>query len=197
MRGGALGRVMTRRDGAENFDTVGRRRTLAAADGGGAGEAGRWATAAALMPAEALSPAIAFMLHVERVNLAEENCRITRPRERLTAWLTGAGAPDAKPRRETIEAAGVALKEAGFGPAPMQAPVKRLDIALVLSVDPTEPKWRTLLAKRRRSGEIRRVRAQPAMLAPECVERGIASVWLADRSHVARPEVADAARTAP
>lgn len=163
--------------------------------GGGAGEAGRLATAAALMPAGAFNPAIAFILHVERVKLAEEHGRITRRRGRLTAWLTGAGAPDAKPRRETIEAAGVARKEAGVGPAAMQAPLNWLGIALLFSVDPTEPKCRTLLAKLPRRGEIRRVRAQPAMLEPECVEREIASVWLADRSHVARPEVADAART--
>lgn len=201
--GSALGRVITRLEGAETFETVETLRKLAKARRAGAdGAAGRLAAAvAALTPAEAFNQAMAFTLYFELVNLAEENFRITLLRQRRTARLTGAGGPDAKPLRETIEAAVVELKQEGVGPAAMQALVNRLGIELVFTAHPTESKRRTLLTKLRRLGEILRVRAQPAlaaepaMLEPECVEREIASLWLTDRSRVARPEVVDEART--
>jgi phosphoenolpyruvate carboxylase len=83
----------------------------------------------------------------------------------------------------------------------MQALVDRLRIELVFTAHPTESKRRTLLAKLRRLGGLLRERAHPewvsdaALLSPESIEREIASLWLTDRSRVARPEVADEART--
>ena len=93
------------------------------------------------------------------------------------------------------------LKQRGVGAAAMQALVDRLSIELVFTAHPTEAKRRTLLTKLQRLGEILRERAEPALagdtavLDPDCVEREIASLWLTDRSRVARPEVTDEART--
>ena len=152
-----------------------------------------------MTPTAAFNQAMAFTLYFELVNLAEENFRIMLLRQRRAARITGAG--ETKPMRETIEAAVVELKEQGTDAAAMQALVDRLGIELVFTAHPTESKRRTLLTKLRRLGEILRARAQPAttadptVLEPECVEREIASLWLTDRSRVARPEVADEART--
>ena len=201
--GSALGRVITRLEGRETFDTVEALRRLAKARraGDAAAAAQLGAAVAALTPEAAINQAMAFTLYFELVNLAEENFRIMILRQRRSARLTGAAAADAKPMRETIEAAVVELKEAGVDAPTMQALVNRLGIEMVFTAHPTEAKRRALLTKLRRLGEILRDRAQPSftanpeVLEPECVEREIASLWLTDRSRVARPEVADEART--
>jgi phosphoenolpyruvate carboxylase len=206
--GSALGRVITRLEGPGTFDTVETLRKLAKArrsgDDGAAERLGE--TVAALSATEAFNQAMAFTLYFELVNLAEENFRIMLLRERRNARWTkpgegSGGAAEAPPMRETIEAAVVELKRDGVDAAAMQALVDRLGIELVFTAHPTESKRRTLLTKLRRLGEILRARALPAaavdsaVLEPECVEREIASLWLTDRSRVARPEVADEART--
>ncbi len=199
--GTALGRVITRLEGPATFEMVETLRKLAKARRGNDRTA---ATAlsekiAALPAAEAFNQAMAFTLYFELVNLAEENFRILLLRRRRAAWQLGV--EGAKPMRESIEAAVLELKQDGVTPAAMQALVDRLNIELVFTAHPTESKRRTLLTKLRRLGEILRQRAQPetltepALLEPECVEREIASLWLTDRSRVARPEVADEART--
>jgi phosphoenolpyruvate carboxylase len=206
--GSALGRVITRLEGPGTFDTVETLRKLAKArrsgDDGAAERLGE--TVAALSATDAFNQAMAFTLYFELVNLAEENFRIMLLRERRNARWTkpgegSGGAAEAPPMRETIEAAVVELKRDGVDAAAMQALVDRLGIELVFTAHPTESKRRTLLTKLRRLGEILRARALPAaavdsaVLEPECVEREIASLWLTDRSRVARPEVADEART--
>jgi phosphoenolpyruvate carboxylase len=200
--GAALGRVVTRLEGKETFDTVERLRRLAKARRADdiAAENQLGDAVAGLSAEAALSQAMAFTLYFELVNLAEENFRILLLRgRRAERFLAGAG--DVAPMRETIEAAVVELKARGLGAAEMQALVDRLDIQLVFTAHPTESKRRTLLAKLRRLGEILRERSEPSLvrdpllLDPECVEREIVSLWLTDRSRVARPEVADEART--
>jgi phosphoenolpyruvate carboxylase len=201
--GSALGRVITRLEGPETFNTVEGLRKLAKARRAGTTEAGAElaAVVAALTPAEALNQAMAFTLYFELVNLAEENFRIMLLRERRAARHARTGGTIGKPMRETIEAAVVELKNDGVTASAMQELVNRLHIELVFTAHPTESKRRTLLTKLRRLGEILRARAQPTLTAdpevlePECVEREIASLWLTDRSRVARPEVADEART--
>ncbi len=200
--GTALGRVITRLEGPETFDTVEKLRKLAKARRSGDNAAAKQLAEviAGLTPTDAFNQAMAFTLYFELVNLAEENFRIMLLRERRVARLLGRDA-GAKPMRETIEAAVLALKKDGVGEGEMQSLVNRLSIELVFTAHPTESKRRTLLTKLRRLGEILRARAQPAfaadpdVLEPECVEREIASLWLTDRSRVARPEVADEART--
>ncbi len=197
--GSALGRVITRIEGRETFETVEALRQLAKArrTGDRAAEKKLGAAIAELSPAEAFNQAMAFTLYFELVNLAEENFRIMLLRRRRAERLQSGGAP----RRESIEAAVVALKAEGVDTPTMQALVDRLGIELVFTAHPTESKRRTLLTKLRRLGELLRDRTHPelardpAVFDPECVEREIASLWLTDRSRVSRPEVADEART--
>ncbi|MDB6127629.1 MAG: phosphoenolpyruvate carboxylase [Verrucomicrobia bacterium] len=198
--GKALGRVISRIEGQETFETVESLRRLAKARRAGDEDAERQLALAVsrLTPADALNQAMAFTLYFELVNLAEENFRVELLRRRRARIFSE---PDAEPVRESIEAAVQELKHRGVGVPAMQALVDRLAIELVFTAHPTESKRRTLLTKLQRLAEILRVRAQPeltadsALLEPDCVEREIASLWLTDRSRVARPEVADEART--
>jgi len=195
----ALGRVISRLEGPKTFQTVERLRHQAKARRAGRRSAGRAlaAAVAALTPEEAYNQAMAFTLYFELVNLAEENFRITRLRQRRAARLRGEdrGAP----MRESIEAAVLELQRRGVTPIAMQALVDRLDIELVFTAHPTESKRRTLLTKLKRLGEILRQEAWPEAAAADAgspeVEREIASLWLTDRSRTARPEVTDEART--
>jgi phosphoenolpyruvate carboxylase len=199
--GQALGRVIARIEGLETFETVEALRRLAKARRAGDPASARRLAAkvAALNPAEAFNQAMAFTLYFELVNLAEENFRVMLLRRRRADRFRGA--VGGGPIRESIEAAILELKRRGVDSAAMQALISRLNIELVFTAHPTESKRRTLLAKLQRLGEILRERAQPelvgdtALLAADCVDREIASLWLTDRSRVARPEVTDEART--
>ncbi len=197
--GSALGRVITRLEGRVTFETVEAIRQLAKSRRAGdrAAEKKLGSAVAALSATDAFNQAMAFTLYFELVNLAEENFRIMLLRRRRAERLQAGGPP----RRESIEAAVVALKAEGVDAAGMQALVDRLGIELVFTAHPTESKRRTLLTKLRRLGELLRARTHPelardpAVFDPECIEREIASLWLTDRSRVARPEVTDEART--
>lgn len=198
--GRSLGKVITQLEGQATFERVEQLRKLAKASRTGtAGAASELAAAVGkLTAAEAFNQAMAFTLYFELVNLAEENFRIRLLRRRRAAQLSAAEA--IPPIRESIEAAVEELKRRGVDSAAMQALVDRLAIELVFTAHPTESKRRTLLTKLRRLGEVLRHRAEPgvgdpAWLEPAWVEREIASLWLTDRSRVARPEVTDEART--
>ena len=201
--GGALGRVITRLEGAETLATVERLRTLAKASRAGTASAAPALseTIAGLSPTEAFNQAMAFTLYFELVNLAEENFRILLLRRRRAARLTAEPkSPDSRPIRESIEAAVFELKQRGVDTATMQGLVDRIFIDLVFTAHPTEAKRRTLLGKLQSLAEILRQRAHPevnglAFADPACIEREIASLWLTDRNRTARPEVADEART--
>ncbi|MDF3059032.1 MAG: phosphoenolpyruvate carboxylase [Rariglobus sp.] len=201
--GAALGRVITRLEGPETLVTVERLRTLAKASraGDSAAAPALGKAIAALTPTEAFNQAMAFTLYFELVNLAEENFRILLLRRRRAArFAADAKSPDARPIRESIEAAVVELKQRGVDSEAMQALVDRMNIELVFTAHPTESKRRTLLAKHQRLAEMLRLRHQPVpsdltLSDPACIEREIASLWLTDRSRVARPEVADEAKT--
>lgn len=198
--GAALGRVISRLEGPEAFQTVEALRKLAKQRRAGDPGAGRTlaAAVAALAPGAAFNQAMAFTLYFELVNLAEENFRILLLRRRRAARLRR---DEGEPMRESIEAAVAALKAAGVGGAEMQRLVDHLDIELVFTAHPTESKRRTMLTKLKRLGEILRQRAQPesspdmAVFDADAVEREIVSLWLTDRSRTERPAVADEART--
>src|ERR1017187_4640569 len=199
--GAALGRVITRIEGRETFDTVEALRKLAKARRANDADAERLLAKAVaeLDPPAAFNQAMAFTLYFELVNLAEENFRIRLLRRRRVARALGKD--EGRPIRESIEAAVMELKEAGMGAEEMQRLVDRLRIELVFTAHPTETKRRTLLAKLRRLAGILRARALPesspdcAVLDAETVEREIASLWLTDRSRTARPGGKDEART--
>jgi len=199
--GAALGRVITRIEGRETFDTVEALRKLAKARRAGDAGAERLLgqAVAALDPLAAFNQAMAFTLYFELVNLAEENFRIILLRRRRVARALGTD--DGRPIRESIEAAVMELKAAGVEAPEMQRLVDRLGIELVFTAHPTETKRRTLLAKLQRLAGMLRARAQPestpdcSVLEEEAIEREIASLWLTDRSRTVKPQVRDEART--
>lgn len=201
--GTALGQVITKLAGQSTYETVERLRTRAKArrsgDAAAAVQLGQ--DVAKLSAPQAFDQAMAFTLYFELVNLAEENFRIFLLRQRRAARLSAPSrSPESRPIRESIEAAVVELKSRGVSSAEMQTLVDRLAIELVFTAHPTESKRRTLLTKLQRLAEILRKRASPEISGiefsdPACVEREIASLWLTDRSRVARPEVTDEART--
>lgn len=199
--GTALGRVITRVEGAEAFDTVETLRRLAKERrlGDAAAEGALRKAVAALGPREAYNQAMAFTLYFELVNLAEENFRIILLRRRRVARALGLD--NGRPIRESIESAVAELKAAGVTAQQMQELVDKLSIELVLTAHPTETKRRTLLTKLSRLAAILRTRAQPEstpdtrILGQEVVDREVASLWLTDRSRTAKPGVKDEART--
>jgi phosphoenolpyruvate carboxylase len=201
--GSALGRVISKLEGPDALETVETLRTLAkTARAGDTAAAEKLAAAVAkLTPAQAFTQAMAFTLYFELVNLAEENFRVLLLRKRRAArLLADPKSEDARPIRESIEAAVLELKNRGVDTAAMQSLVDSLAIELVFTAHPTESKRRTLLTKLRRLADILRHRAQPEQSNPDfndpqCVEREIVSLWLTDRSRTARPEVTDEART--
>ncbi|HRE83337.1 MAG TPA: phosphoenolpyruvate carboxylase [Opitutaceae bacterium] len=202
--GAALGRVIAHVEGQGTLDTVERLRTLAKSSRNGDVSAGAELAkvVARLDPVEALNQAMAFTLYFELVNLAEENFRIRLLRRRRGARLSASRrSEDHRPIRESIEAAVVELKKRGVTPSAMQSLLDRVSIELVFTAHPTESKRRTLLTKLQRLAAILRARSSPENLAelsvedPGLVDREIASLWLTDRSRVARPEVTDEART--
>ena len=190
--GAALGRVITRLEGRETYETVELlRRSAKARRAGDASAAERLGvTVAGLAPEAAFNQAMAFTLYFELVNLAEENFRVQLLRARRRGWLAGEGVP---PPRESIEAAVAELRARGCDAAAMQALLDRMAIELVFTAHPTEAKRRTLLEKLRRLGQG--LREGAASTDPDRVEREIASLWLTDRSRASRPEVTDEART--
>jgi len=202
--GAALGRVIAQVEGPAAFETVELLRTQAkAARQGNLGAGTELAKAVSrLTPTEAFNQAMAFTLYFELVNLAEENFRIRLLRQRRLARLTAKPrSKDRRPIRESIEAAVVALKQQGVSGDEMQTLVDRVSIELVFTAHPTESKRRTLLTKLQRLRAVLRARSSPesatelAAADPALVDREIASLWLTDRSRVARPEVTDEART--
>jgi phosphoenolpyruvate carboxylase len=201
--GSVLGQVITKLEGQETFEEVEKLRTLAKASrvGDTAAAEKLERAVAKLTPAEAFNQAMAFTLYFELVNLAEENFRILLLRRRRAARQAASPkSQDAKPIRESIEAAVAELKGRGVTAPEMQHLVDQLSIELVFTAHPTESKRRTLLAKLQHLAEVLRRRVSPeneglAYSDPAYVEREVASLWLTDRSRAERPEVTDEART--
>ena len=198
--GAALGRVITQLEGPAALATVLNLRSLAKASRQGDVDAPvKLASAVgALTTDQALQQAMAFTVYFELVNLAEENFRVELIRRRRSARRNATGnGPGTEPVRESIEAALVELKRRGVTAAEVQKRVDQLSIEMVFTAHPTESKRRTLLVKLRRLATLLRERANP--VGPEtdarCVDREIVSLWLTDRSRVARPEVTDEAKT--
>lgn len=206
--GGLLGQVIQALEGEETLATVEKLRALAKArrktrDGGGAVRAdiNLGETVAALTPSEAFNQAMAFTLYFELVNLAEENFRVQLLRQRHAASLRAPGG-EKTAMRESFDAALTELKARGVAPAELQELLDRINIELVFTAHPTEAKRRTLLTKLQRLAQILRERngalaggAGESVIFSGEIEREIASLWLTDRSRVARPEVGDEART--
>jgi phosphoenolpyruvate carboxylase len=150
-------------------------------------------TIEALSPEEAYEVAMAFTTYFELINLAEEDHRIRRLRERRR--------DDAPPQRESLDAAVSELRnQNGLNAQDMQSLVERMSIELVFTAHPTESKRRTVLSKLQRVADVLRSHPQPhAVDVPlpgnEAIVREIAALWLTDRSRTSQPLVTDEVRT--
>ena len=197
--GAALGRVITRIEGSETFDTVEALRKLAKARRANDTGAERLLAKAVanLEPQAAFNQAMAFTLYFELVNLAEENFRIILLRRRRVARALGQD--DGRPIRESIEAAVFELKAAGVGADQMQQLVDRLGIELVFHGAPDRDQGGARLLGQAGTpcGGILRTRAQPES-TPDSARssartRSSARIrlahWLTDRSRTVRPGV--------
>jgi phosphoenolpyruvate carboxylase len=201
--GSLLGRVIAELEGQATYETVERLRQLAKASRAGDHEASQSLANAVsqLSPGDAFNQAMAFTLYFELVNLAEENFRVwLLRRRRAERQQAESRAKTEPPMRESIEAAILELKRAGVTATELQHLLDQLSIELVFTAHPTESKRRTLLAKLQRLASVLRHRWHSEAIGsevtdPEYVMREVVSLWLTDRSRVARPEVTDEART--
>jgi phosphoenolpyruvate carboxylase len=201
--GTVLGQVISKLEGQATFEKVESLRTLAKSSRFGDTQDGEKLAAeiGRLSARDAFDQAMAFTLYFELVNLAEENYRVKLLRgRRATRLKASPRADEARPIRESIEAAVVELKKRGVNSAELQRMLDQLSIELVFTAHPTESKRRTLLTKLRRLADLLRKQDEQNPTAvldvePGQIEREIASLWLTDRSRVARPEVTDEART--
>lgn len=199
--GAALGRVIGQLEGQETYERVEGLRVLAkrARSGDPSGSSELLQAVAQVNPSQAFNLAMAFTLYFELINLAEENFRIGLLRQRRLA--RGRGKDGVPAQRESIEEALEILKAQEVSPSTLQGLVDQMAIELVFTAHPTESKRRTLLTKLQRLGAL--LQKGPAAQSTgsgaeeerEMIEREIASLWLTDRSRVARPDVTDEART--
>jgi phosphoenolpyruvate carboxylase len=198
--GMALGSVIRQIEGPAIYEVVERLRKAAqdARAGEPASDKQLESEVARLDLHEAYEVAMAFTTYFELVNIAEENFRIHRLRERRAAVRRN---PQAPPMRESLDAALAELRRRGVTVGQLQSILDRLQIELVVTAHPTEPKRRTMLTKLARLARQLRHDTAPAehrvtALDPFGLEREITSLWLTDRSRTNRPEVLDEVRSA-
>ncbi|MCB9637526.1 MAG: phosphoenolpyruvate carboxylase [Myxococcales bacterium] len=132
----------------------------------------------------------AFTAYFELVNLAEEHHRVRILRERQ-------GRCHPEPLHESIADALRTLRERGVTAAQIQAIMDRLDIELVFTAHPTEPKRRTVLAKLRRIAnamlemEVRKLLPHERDELLEQVRGEITTLWVTERAAKTAPTVLD------
>ncbi len=200
--GNLLGQVIAELSGPRVFELVEDARGLAKSSRAGSADAARQLLDAIrdLPVAEAFEIAMAFTTYFELVNLAEEDYRTRRLRQRRAARRS-TSTPPPPPVRESLEAAIVRLKQMGVTPGEMQALLDRLSIELVLTAHPTESKRRTVLSRLRRIAELLgREDDRPAadgdrQPSDGALLREITALWLTDRSRALHPAATDEVRT--
>ena len=200
--GNLLGQVIADLSGPRVFELVEYARSLAKSSrAGNADAAHQLLDAIRNLPVdEAFEMAMAFTTYFELVNLAEEQYRTRRLRQRRGARRSASAAP-APPVRKSIEAAIVQLKQMGVTPEEMQSLLDRLSIELVLTAHPTESKRLTVLSRLRRIAELlgreddRHAADDDGLPSDGALLREIIALWLTDRSRARNPAVTDEVRT--
>jgi len=197
--GNMLGQVLREQESQALFDTEERIRQ--AAKDRRASEAPEDILAAknlliaevtALDPEQARVVAAAFALYFDLVNLAEENERVHRLREREENV-------DIVP--DSVDEALATLKAQGITTEQMAELLAQLDIELVLTAHPTEAKRRTLLSKVMRIADLLPEFDREHLLPRECadLERAllaeITTFWLTSRQRTLVPLVEDEVKT--
>ncbi len=207
--GSILGKLIVDLEGPRIFDLVEEARQLAKnSRAGDMDSAARLrAVIGGLSARDAFEIAMAFTTYFELVNLAEEDYRTRRLRQRRAARLHVQDDDSQPPVRESIEAAILELKRQGLPAAELQDILDRLNVELVLTAHPTESKRRTVLTRLRRIAGL--LRAQEVHTANgalsslvsdhtssnEALRREITALWLTDRSRTVQPAVTDEVRT--
>ena len=147
-----------------------------------------------LQSGEARAVAAAFATYFDLVNLAEENQRVLRLRQRVDEKYP-------EPDSESVGAAIAALKGRGVTPEQLSALLEDLSIELVLTAHPTEARRRTVLTKLQRISELlRRVSAERLSHREldeiqAALHTEISILWLTERARTAMPAASDEVRT--
>ncbi|MCB9134262.1 MAG: phosphoenolpyruvate carboxylase [Anaerolineales bacterium] len=192
--GDLLGQVLRAQETPTLFETEERIRQ--AAKDRRAGETGAetrlTAEVTALYPAQARAVAAAFALYFDLINLAEENERVHRIREREM---------DAKIDPGSLDEALATLKAQGVTADQMAALLANLDIELVLTAHPTEAKRRTILSKVMRLAALLLELDHPGLTPREetALHRAllaeVTTFWLTSRQRTLVPFVEDEVKT--
>ena len=152
-------------------------------------EVRRLAESLSLEQAEGVARAFSF--HLLLLNLAEDVERIRRLRE---AEMGDAPVP------QSLEEAFLRLKDAGLARADVLRLLERLDVRLVFTAHPTEPKRRTLLERLRRIqallARLDRERLPPSDLEAirRELRREVTGLWHSDELRFRQPRVVDEIR---
>ncbi|MDX1961720.1 MAG: phosphoenolpyruvate carboxylase [Pirellulales bacterium] len=143
--GDLLGQIITEQSGTATLDLVEQVRQLARGQRGGETAAGDELARllGQLHPRQMQPLARAFGVFFDLANLAEDRQRVRVLRERERSLHP-------QPVSESIPAAILALREAGWHPAQVQAALDKLSIELVFTAHPSEAKRRAIRAKLRR-----------------------------------------------
>lgn len=150
----------------------------------------------ALDPEQARAVAAAFTLYFDLINLAEENERVHRLRER-EARVDREGSPIP----DSLDDAFRTLKAQGVTADQMAALLANLDIELVLTAHPTEAKRRTILSKVMRIAGLLLELDHPGLIPREetALHRAllaeITTFWLTSRQRTLVPLVEDEVKT--
>lgn len=145
---------------------------------------------ATLTSREVSEAARAFTAHFELVNLAEEHHRVRMLRGRQRA-------SHPTPLRESLADAFCTLRDRGVSAEQVQRIVDELEVELVFTAHPTEPKRRTVLAKLRQVAntmlemEVRHLLPSEREEMLERIRGEITTLWVTERAAKTAPTVLD------
>jgi phosphoenolpyruvate carboxylase len=199
--GRLLGEVIIEQEGQALFEVEEQVRHLAIQRRRGPKE-GRQAAAAELaallkqLPLEQAEPVLrAFSVYFQLVNLAEQHHRIRR-------FRAHASDPQPTPQRGSLEAAFIALRDAGISPQRVREVLRSLQVTLTLTAHPTQAARRTLLEKLYRIQRLLEERDRCALTPQEiadsfeAVREEITALWQSDELRRMRPTVGDEVKNA-
>lgn len=147
-----------------------------------------------MTPDERELVARSFAIYFELVNLAEEQHRVWRLRERERKVHP-------LPLEESIPAAIATLRQYGLDEFEMTALLQKLHIELVFTAHPTQAKRRTILSKLRRIAQALTDLQQRDLLPAERqdilsqITAEITTFWVTDHSRTLQPTVTDEVKT--
>jgi phosphoenolpyruvate carboxylase len=199
--GRLLGEVLIEQEGQSLFDLEERVRRLSIERRRGP-KSGRRAAATQLaallreIPLGQAEPVLrAFSTYFRLVNLAEQNHRIRRTRER-------ANRGGQEPQRGSLEAVMQSLRQAGIPASRVREMLMSMRVTLTLTAHPTQASRRTVLEKTYRLARLLEERDRCHLTPREkadshvAMREEIASLWQTDELRRERPTVGDEVKNA-